>query len=119
MNIKNKLQIAALTAGISTLAACTTTGTYQTQSQIPQLPKVGVTDTGSHLESVACAENIGDFSIAKAEAETLALAAVSEYLGLKRNTSMSCRFSEYSYFPDFANPETICVKATVNYDLGR
>jgi hypothetical protein len=119
MNIKNGLQIAALTAGISTLAACATTGNYRTTNQTPTLPEVGVSDTGSHLESVACADYIGDFSLTKGEAETRSLTAVSEYLGLEGPTSMSCRFSEYSYFPDFANPETICVKATVNYDLGK
>mgnify|MGYP005650430655 CR=1 FL=1 len=118
MTLLNKLQTAALTVGIAAMAGCAATGSYHTNtsSNTPSnVPEVGVTDTGSQLVSIACAEHRGDFALAKAAAETRAESAIMEYLGLEGTASMSVRFTEYSYFPNAAYPENICVEAVMDY----
>ena len=114
MTLKTKLTTTALTVSLTALAGCATTGSYHVNAP-SMLPEVGVTDTGTQLVSVACADHRGDFALAKAEAETLAESGIMEYRGLQGTETMSVRFTEYDYWPNAAYPEKICVTAEMDY----
>ncbi|MBT4174532.1 hypothetical protein HOC80_02805 [archaeon] len=103
-----------ITAGLALLAGCATTGNIR-EDRMPGRPTEGVVETDTGYKSVACAENYGDFSMAKAEAEALAQSAIVQHTGATEGRVVGSRFSQYWHLPDAVNPKEICVEVSVPY----